>query len=116
LWSFDGQWCGRNEFPCATISYGPARLTSPVQGTISNQLKIIGNIEIIFSEVESILLKDLKLTSDSHSIINVKSDASSPAASCVIKYESAVKIENIEFHLGVTESMKKFVSLIGIWK
>jgi hypothetical protein len=79
-------------------------------------LKIIGSIEINFSGDKSTLLEDVTLTSETEarSVINVKSNSSSgSSASCVIIYESVVKIENIEFGLAV-DSMKEFVSLIGI--
>jgi hypothetical protein len=112
--SFDGRWCGRDVFPCASISYGKTRLSNPPSvGSVSNSLKIIGNIEFSFTG-ESILLQDVTLTSSNSvvAIITIISSTSSPSVP-VISYKSALNIENIEFKLGVNDNNNIFNSLIG---
>jgi hypothetical protein len=111
--SYDGIWCGRAELPCSSISYGKTRLSSATRETITNELKIIESVDIVFTGVNTLYLEDVTLISnEAHSCITIYAPSSMNPSMPVITYKSVVRIENIEFKLE-TDSTKKFNSLIG---
>jgi hypothetical protein len=112
--SFDGRWCGRDTFPCASILFGKTHLVSAPTGSASNSLKIIANTDILFTGSVSILLEDVTVTSSSNSVIaviTIISLATNPSIP-VISYKSSLNIQNIEFKLNINNN-NKFNSLIG---